>query len=85
MAKRKNSAVKTTFEQVPVRLARKIAEQEFREATAGLVSCALCGDPVALELCKIDEFGKAVHQNCYLNSLKTRDQKTRNDAVPVKA
>ena len=31
--------------------------------------CQLCGGPVALESCKTDENGKAVHDECYAKSL----------------
>jgi hypothetical protein len=27
--------------------------------------CWICGKTVALETCKIDEYGKAVHEACY--------------------
>jgi len=28
--------------------------------------CWICGTPVPLEDCKIDEQGRAVHENCYV-------------------
>jgi hypothetical protein len=70
MDKRKTFVTRVTFEQIPVELAKKIAQLEIQRATAGFASCAICGDPVELEKCKTNEFGKAVHQNCYVNSLK---------------
>ena len=31
--------------------------------------CKICGMPVCLETCKIDEYGRAVHENCYVEKL----------------
>jgi hypothetical protein len=76
MTKRNKSVVKTTFERIPVALAKKIAELEVQQATAGLAFCAVCGGAVPLERCKTDEFGKAVHQNCYMSALKQTAKKT---------
>jgi hypothetical protein len=28
--------------------------------------CWICGNRVSLEKCKTDEYGKAVHEDCYL-------------------
>jgi hypothetical protein len=33
-------------------------------------NCWICGKPVRLEKCKIDEHGQAVHENCYATRLK---------------
>jgi hypothetical protein len=30
------------------------------------LKCWICGNPVSLEYCKIDEYGQAVHENCYV-------------------
>ena len=60
------NVVKTSFEQVPVEFALKVAEREMMAATAMPTSCAVCGNPVDLENCKTDERGKAVHQKCYV-------------------
>jgi hypothetical protein len=35
--------------------------------------CALCGEPVALEICKADAQGRAVHEDCYTVDLCARD------------
>lgn len=70
MAKLKKAVVKINFERIPVELAKRIADQERERATA-FASCVLCGDPIELEYCKTDEYGKAVHQNCYVSSLKS--------------
>lgn len=56
---------KTTFEQVPVSLAKKIATAEM-SLSSNFVFCVLCGHAVALEKCKVDENGGPVHENCYL-------------------
>jgi hypothetical protein len=61
---------KTNFEQVPIQLARKIAVGELSASNAALVLCTLCDDPVQLENCKIDENGKAVHQDCYVAEMR---------------
>jgi hypothetical protein len=36
----------------------------------GLVICQICKKPVALETARINEHGKAVHEDCYVNALK---------------
>jgi hypothetical protein len=36
--------------------------------------CQLCGKHVALESCKTDENGKAVHDECYARSLAAPDR-----------
>ncbi|HEY1658095.1 MAG TPA: hypothetical protein VGG14_07100 [Candidatus Sulfotelmatobacter sp.] len=28
--------------------------------------CAICGDEVSLEQCKVDEYGVPVHDGCYV-------------------
>jgi hypothetical protein len=66
MLKIKSTVVQTTFEQIPMKLVKKIAQQEAALATAGHASCAVCGNSVNLESCKTDEHGKAVHQHCYM-------------------
>jgi hypothetical protein len=32
--------------------------------------CQICKKPVVLETARINEHGKAVHEDCYVNSLK---------------
>ena len=36
----------------------------------GFVICQICKKPVVLEAARINEYGKAVHEDCYLNSVK---------------
>lgn len=34
------------------------------------VMCQICKQPVILETARVDEHGKAVHEECYFNALK---------------
>jgi hypothetical protein len=36
----------------------------------GFVICQICKKPVVLETARINEYGKAVHEDCYLKALK---------------
>lgn len=36
----------------------------------GSVPCQLCQRPVPLEIARINELGKAVHEECYLNAIR---------------
>ena len=36
----------------------------------GFIVCQICKKPVVLETARINEYGKAVHEDCYLNALK---------------
>jgi hypothetical protein len=45
-----------------------------RMATDAIPSCWICGKPVLLEDCKIDERGLAVHENCYLAKVVSRKE-----------
>jgi hypothetical protein len=60
---------KTYFEQVPVALAKQVAEEERRGSQVQPVSCVICGAPVQLEHCKVDEDGGAIHEACYFERL----------------
>lgn len=47
--------------------------------------CALCGEPVSLEICKADARGQAVHEDCYAVDLcpgegEGTDSKANNSA-----
>lgn len=37
------------------------------------VPCQLCQQPVPLEVARINELGKAVHEECYLQAIKMPD------------
>lgn len=57
----------TRFEQVPVAIAKRLAEKKEDAALPSrLTSCAICGKSVRLELCKTNEDGDAVHEDCYI-------------------
>jgi hypothetical protein len=60
---------KTYFEVVPVEVARQIAARQIATAGANSVPCVICGNLVALEHCKIDEDGDAVHEECYVSNV----------------
>jgi hypothetical protein len=36
------------------------------------VTCVICGKTVSLELARIDENGKAVHEECYMERVKAK-------------
>lgn len=69
MGKAKLPGVETEFEQVPLDLAKRIAERETTLSRSGRATCAVCGMPVKLEECKTDEDGEAVHGACYLTKI----------------
>lgn len=66
MGKAKLRSVATEFEQVPLELAKRVAERETPLSRLGRATCAVCGMPVKLEECKTDEDGEAVHAACYV-------------------
>ena len=50
-------------------------------------TCLICDKPVALEYANTDEFGKAVHEECYLLKLITprdRDSVHKPSLIPMK-
>jgi hypothetical protein len=46
-----------------------------------LLSCAICKESVNLEESKTDEYGHAVHENCYVSSVKLKKPPRRTDTV----
>jgi len=44
--------------------------------------CWICGEPVRLEDCKIDEQGRAVHENCYITRVLPDRAQQQTDAPP---
>ena len=60
---------KTYFEQVPLTVAKRIAQVETKVSVTGIVPCAICGLRVELEQCKVNEDGQAVHEKCYFASM----------------
>jgi len=55
---------KLNFQDIAIEDVLSIAERErvLRQSRR----CSICGAPVELERCKIDENGDAVHDDCYL-------------------
>jgi hypothetical protein len=47
-------------------LRKKLKEHRFMEPPESKINCSICNKPVSLETAKTDEFGRAVHQECYL-------------------
>lgn len=60
---------RTDFQQVPLEAAGERERDESRSPSAGKVSCVMCGSPVSLEDCKLNEHGDPVHDGCYLDSV----------------
>jgi hypothetical protein len=73
---------KTHFEVVPVEFAKKVAALEALAPRRHLVFCVLCENPVALEHCKTDEDGNAVHEACYLSKVATKPRTRIRHARP---
>jgi hypothetical protein len=46
------------------------------------VPCQLCHQPVSLENARINEHGKAVHEECYLSALKIVPAPKQNPTEP---
>ena len=69
----------TYFEQVPIAVARQVAEAEAELSRGRMIPCAICGLRVELEHCKINENGGPVHDKCYLASMiaPTRQRHSR--------
>jgi hypothetical protein len=47
----------------------------------GLPRCSLCDKPVQLDTSKTDEYGKAVHAECYLLKMRLNRATTKDDDV----
>ena len=59
---------KTHFEQISIAAITRMAA-ESPELWQRHVSCAICRKPLPLELCKTDEHGTPVHENCYVKKV----------------
>lgn len=46
-------------------------------------ACWMCGNPVALEECKTDEDGQAVHERCYVEKVMLENEAGRPSSEPV--
>jgi hypothetical protein len=44
--------------------------------------CWMCGEPVSLETCKIDERGNPVHEDCYTARIKANAESARQTTNP---
>jgi hypothetical protein len=73
------NGLKTSFDQVPIEIARRASM-----ARNGLAFCAVCGNSMALEDCKTDERGQAVHQKCYFTRLTNAAKKKAARTLPKK-
>lgn len=47
----------------------------------GLPRCSLCDKPVPLDTSKTDEYGKAVHEECYLLKMRLNRAASKDDEV----
>ena len=52
-------------------------------AESAILNCVICGNPASVEDAKTDANGKAVHQECFIASL--RDNKFQPESEPAKA
>lgn len=46
------------------------------------INCSICNQPVALEIAKTDEFGQALHEECYVLKLGSSPSKAQNKHRP---
>ncbi len=46
-------------------------------------NCWICGAAVSLEKCKIDEHGRAVHEQCYLAKIHLQSGNTPQSPNPA--
>jgi hypothetical protein len=58
---------KTYFEQVPVTVAKILAGKQH--TSSSLPTCCLCDRPIEIEHSKTDEYGRAIHEQCYVARL----------------
>jgi len=45
--------------------------------------CWICGNRVSLERCKIDEHGRAVHEDCYVAKIALQNGNTPQSPNPA--
>ncbi len=64
------SASNLKFEEVPVEVARKVAQREKMISVSRESECSICGKAVKLEQCKVDENGNPVHDHCYVRKVR---------------
>jgi hypothetical protein len=73
---------KTDSQQVPLEAADEPERDETQSPQSGRVSCVICGCPVSLEDCKLDEQGDPVHDHCYFESLSRPNRSDENKPRP---
>lgn len=47
--------------------------------TATYLACSICKQPIRLETSKTDEYGKAVHEECYVLKISSKPPQTTAD------
>jgi len=52
---------------------RRQNRYEAQQSSTCAVPCSICGVPVRLDQCKIDENGLAVHARCYVEKVSERN------------
>lgn len=71
------------FEQVPLETVRKVVEESPEKPRIVpyssrrprySVHCSVCGKPLAVETAKTDGNGQAVHEECYLASIRSQKE-----------
>jgi hypothetical protein len=60
----------TYFEQISVEAVKKIAHTDLSTPRILFASRRIRGTPVPIERCKTDEWGRAVHEKCYVASVE---------------
>ena len=46
-------------------------------------TCWICGNRVALERCKVDEHGQAVHEDCYMAKIHVQNGNPPQSSDPA--
>lgn len=81
----------TYFEQIPVEKVKEILvrfpeSQELRPAVSHslhhVLRCAICSQPVSVETAKTDSYGKAIHDECFLDSVRGKTAASRTQPTP---
>jgi hypothetical protein len=61
----------------------KQAGPELVRSAFELTPCILCNEPVPLDSSKTDEYGKAVHEECFLLRMRLKRATSKDDDVYV--
>jgi hypothetical protein len=62
---------KTYFEQIPVDVVKRMPTVDWLDPKAYSVPCVICGSEVRFEQSNTDEHGRAVHEQCYVENVKS--------------